>query len=426
MSTRIGIAIAFVLAVHFPAHAQLPSFRVWPDTDAPCNGTLQACINGSLADDAIDVATNGPIDETLLLNRSIEIQAAPGFHPALAAGRGILALPDGGDRFYVIQGFKLPDGTISIGNNQAGGLTAWVFDNEADGIAVGALASGGPLSFRIEGNTLTPDFGEPGGILVYAAEAFGGGNQTNTVKGNTVILPPTNDAEGISLSVSNGNLAADVVGNRVTGSFYNAGIALRGDASPLTARIANNLVTGATASGVGILVFAQGTDGVRDVDIVNNTLAGNSSGIAVSQRDARVANNVITGNAIGLDLNPFGPAVVVNDHNLFFDNADDAAGQPAGPGSVFADPEYLDLVEFRPSPMSAVVDAGADDALPNSFTIDLAGDPRRIGTLDIGAYEVPEPSAGLAASAAFAGLAVLRSRGRLRRDPAAASFQWFR
>ena len=81
----------------------------------------------------------------------------------------------------------------------------------------------------------------------------------------------------------------------------------------------------------------------------------------------------------------------------------------AGPGSIFADPLFGDLADLRPRPTSPVVDGGADDALPLAVTTDLAGDPRRIGTVDIGAYEVPEPSAALAAAAALLALAV-RSR----------------
>ena len=417
MPTLAAIVVALLLVAPFAAQAQLPSFRVWPDTVPPCNGTLQDCIDGSLADDAIDVATNGPIDETLLLNRSLELAAAPGFRPVLAAGRGILSFPDGGDRFYLIKGFRLLDGNISIYNPVSGWLNAWVLDNEADGIAVGASYTGGPLSFRIEDNVLTPEFGQMTGILVFATNAYGGGVQTNTVKGNTVTMPPTNDAVGISVSVADGSMTADVVGNRVTGSFYRAGIEFSGDASPLTTRVVDNLTVGATE--VGILVLAEGTDGVRDVDVVNNTVAGNTIGILVALRDARIANNVITGSATtGLQLAPSGPAVVINDHNLFHDNAEDLNGQAAGPGSVFADPRYLDQVDFRPRPSSPVVDAGADDALPAGLTTDLAGEPRVLGTVDIGAYEVPEPAGWLATGAAAAGLALgaRRRRGRWGRS----------
>lgn len=420
MPTLAGIVVTLLLAAPFAARAQLPSFRVWPDTLPPCDGTLQACIDGSSADDAIDVATNGPIDESLILNRSLELAAAPGFRPVLAAGRYIQATSDGGDRFYLIKGFRLLDGTISVGNLVSGWLNAWVLDNEADGITVGSFDTGGPLSFRIEDNVLAPEFGQTTGILVYASSAYGGGVQTNTVKRNTVTLPPTNDAVGILVTVEDGSMTVDAIGNRVTGSFYDTGIQVSGDESPLTTLVANNLVSG--AEGVGILVYGQGSDGVRDVDIVNNTVAGNAYGISVGQRDARIANNVITGSeTTGLSLGLSAPAIV-NDHNLFFGNVADTSGQPAGPGSVFADPRYADLADLRPRPTSPVVDAGADDALPAGLTTDLAGEPRVLGTVDIGAYEVPEPSGGLAMGAAATGLALggwRRRRARVAQTAAA-------
>jgi len=410
VATLVRIVVLLLVAAPIAAQAQLPSFRIWPDTLPPCDTTLQACINGSGADDAIDVATNGPIDETLILNRSLELAAVPGFRPMLAANRGILALPDGGDRFYLIKGFQLLGGTISIANHVSGWLNAWVLDNEAEGISVGSFNTGGPLSFRIEGNVVTPEIGNLSGILVYATNAFGGGVQTNTVAGNTVTMPPTNDATAIDVSAQDGSMTADIVGNRVTGAFYKVGIRVSADESPLNTLVANNLVSGATAPfGSGIVVFGQGSDGVRDVDIVNNTVAGNVRGIMVGQRDARVANNIISGNTLtGLTLGLAAPAIV-NDHNLFFGNDLDTEGQPAGPGSLFVDPHYTDLVDFRPLPTSPVVDGGADDAVPAKITTDFAGDPRRIGTVDIGAYEVPEPSAALGAAAALLAL-VIRSR----------------
>lgn len=411
MPPHAWLALVAWLAVPLPALAQLPSFRVWPDTTPPCNGTLQACIDGSFADDAIDVATNGPIDETLVLNRSLELAAAPGFRPVFAAGRGIQNNPDGGDRFYLIRGFRLLDGSIAISNLNSGLLRAWILDNEANRITVGALDTGGPLSFRIEDNVVTPAFGDLTGILVYATRAFGGGVQTNTVKGNTVELPPTNDAVGIALGASEGSLVADVIGNRVTGSFYAAGIQWSSDASPLSGRIVNNLAVGAT-DGVGISIGGYLADGVRDFEIVNNTVVGNRFGISAGQRDVRVANNVIVGSETGLSLIPLSGADVSNDHNLFFDNDEDSPNQAPGAGSVFAAPLFANTVDYRPRASSPVVDAGADDALPPGTTTDLAGAPRVLGTVDIGAYEVPEPAAGLAAEAALLALAAVRRRTR--------------
>ena len=80
-----GLAAALVC---MPAVASAVT-RTWPGA-APCNGTLQACVNAAANGDRIEIATAGPIDEFLTLaNRSLSLVAAAGFHPALAAGRGI-------------------------------------------------------------------------------------------------------------------------------------------------------------------------------------------------------------------------------------------------------------------------------------------------------------------------------------------------
>src|SRR6476660_9809602 len=49
---------------------------------APCNTTLQACIDGTAAGSTIDIATNGPINESPTIGKSLTLDAAPGFTPS--------------------------------------------------------------------------------------------------------------------------------------------------------------------------------------------------------------------------------------------------------------------------------------------------------------------------------------------------------
>jgi hypothetical protein len=141
VANLVRILVLLVASVPAVARAQLPTFRVWPDTSPPCNGTLQECIDASVADDAIEVITNGPIDESILLTKSLELQAAAGFHPTFAAGRSIIAQAPGNDRFFLIKGFTLPLGGIYVANQVAGALTAWVIDNTC--ISIGVVANTG-------------------------------------------------------------------------------------------------------------------------------------------------------------------------------------------------------------------------------------------------------------------------------------------
>lgn len=405
MPRFLVLALMLILASPREARSQgFPTLRVWPDTTPPCNGTLQACINAALPEDGIEIVTNGPIDETILLSESIEVQAAPGFRPVFAAGRDILAWPTSGSNLFLIAGLTLARGRISVDNGNAGSLRVVVRDNRCDGIFVGA-ATNASLSFSITSNEVTHQLDWLAAISVEAGWAFGPGDE---ISGNRVSMAPANDAIGISVVGETGSMELDVVANRVTGVGYQRGISLVG-AGISQARVVNNLVTGAEPNGTGIL--ASGESPNTYFAIVNNTVTEGTVGIRVNFASGEVVNNVITGNT----LSPLGVTnsnTVTDRNNLFFDNG---SPLPApGPNSVFADPFYADTQSFRPTSGSPVVDAGDDTAVPPEITTDLDGNPRIAGTVDIGAYEVPEPSHALGAVVALLSLAT-RSLARRQR-----------
>lgn len=406
MTRFLLLVLILSFSTALEARAQLPVFRVWPDTTPPCNGTLQACVNAASADDAIDVVTNGPIDESITLSRSIELTASPGFQPVFAAGRNIVASPlNGGSHFFLIQGMTLASGGISVENTVAGAITAWVRNNRCDGIFLSA-ETGFPLSFRIVGNHVTPVFGQPRGIGVQTGPAYG----TGEISGNDVAMYPDNGAIGIGVEGPLGSMSVDVVANRVTGLAYGSGIRMQG-AAFYQAHIVNNLVTGANANGYGIIVAGNGT--TTNFSIVNNTVTENDFGIVVDFANAQVANNAVTGHtATGLAVS--NSNTVGNGNNLFFGNGNDFLGTVPGPNTLYADPLYTDAQAFRPTSYSPVVDAGDDTLVPAAITTDLDGNPRIDGTVDIGAYEVPEPSAISATGAALLSL-VSRAVSRRRR-----------
>ncbi|MBL4774341.1 MAG: hypothetical protein JKX98_12415 [Alcanivoracaceae bacterium] len=59
---------------------------IWPDSSAPCNGTLQACINASLLGDLVEIHTNIAINETLFIDSAISVIAGNGYSPSFTAG----------------------------------------------------------------------------------------------------------------------------------------------------------------------------------------------------------------------------------------------------------------------------------------------------------------------------------------------------
>lgn len=253
MPLLVRLVVLLGLCVASDAHAQFPLLRVWPDDSFPCNGTLQQCIDFSSADDTIEVATNGPIDESLSIQDSISLVAAAGYQPVLAAGRNIIASAPGNDRYFWIEGFTLANGTIAVQNFIAGALGATVRNNRCRRILVQAQ-TGGPLLFDVSGNELTPAFSDGSAILVLAENAYGDG----VVARNRVEMPPNEAA--ISVVVETGAMDVDIAANRVSGAFYETGIqvAKQGFTQSYHARVVNNLVTGATGLGWAINVAGQG------------------------------------------------------------------------------------------------------------------------------------------------------------------------
>src|SRR5579885_946666 len=60
---------------------------------APCNTTLQACINGAFPGDTIEIATNARIDESLTIDKSLSLISGGGFAPLIGSANP--ATPDG-------------------------------------------------------------------------------------------------------------------------------------------------------------------------------------------------------------------------------------------------------------------------------------------------------------------------------------------
>ena len=407
-ASALRLAIVIAALAPLPASAQFAILYTWPGA-FPCNGTLQACIDAAGPEDTVEIASNGPIAETIQATGSVDLVAAPGFTPVFAAGSsvGVSALGSG-DTFVRIKGLTLTEGRIIVGNVGTGAQTIQILDNTILAFQVFSTitvssASTGPIVFRIEGNDLSPSVGADSAIRVFVQNGFGMGD----VADNIARMAPDDGATGILLEVEDGALVVDTVRNRVGGSGFGWGIRHRlFDAAVLDARVLGNEVQGGSGGGAGISVEGFTSDDVLDALIVNNTLSANSTGIEVLGVDALVANNVVAFGGTGLEVSSSG---VSNRHNLFFGNLGaDVTGTAAGPGSVFEDPEFVGPGVLRPVAGSPAIDAGDSSAVPPELATDLLGAPRIQGAaVDIGAFEAPEPSAALAGLAALLGLGLL-------------------
>jgi hypothetical protein len=107
------VIVVGALAAAVGTHA---ATRTYPGP-APCNGTLQACLDGAASGDRIEIATTAPIDEDLLLRRSLTLTGAPGVSPLIGGGtppRGIRVQPQGGAASVLLEGLTVSNGIINL------------------------------------------------------------------------------------------------------------------------------------------------------------------------------------------------------------------------------------------------------------------------------------------------------------------------
>ena len=83
--------VALLALLSLAATHALATTRTWPGA-APCDTTLQACLDGATNNDVVQVQSNGPIDEALNIAKPLTLAGAPGYRPVLAAGRSIKAI----------------------------------------------------------------------------------------------------------------------------------------------------------------------------------------------------------------------------------------------------------------------------------------------------------------------------------------------
>jgi len=345
-------------AAPLPAAAQ-PTIRLWPDVSPPCDGTLQACVDGAGPVDQIRIATNDPIAETISFAKPLVLVAQSGFQPVFASGGITATTSSSGDQTIRVEGLGFDASILSLQQASTGSATLRVAGNtfrNGGGIGVGANLPGvGPTSFEVSGNTL--DGVGDSAITVNATAATVAGS----ISDNSIQTTP-----GSSYAITiDGNTTADVLRNRISGQSQ--GIGVMGGA---TVRIVDNLVLGPQVPP------GPGHDGIDNLANVQDPNA------SIDYVD-----------------------------NLFFANtvADIAYTLNVPITIVVADPLYASASDFHLRARSPAIDAGDDASLPVDVTTDLDGSPRIQGShVDVGAYEAPEPGPAADALASVAALVALR------------------
>jgi len=164
------------------------------------------------------------------------------------------------------------------------------------------------------------------------------------------------------------------------------------DFNGVTLNLANSLIAENTAAEDGAgMWLADGTQAT----IINSTIAHNqatnySGGVVFSNSSGTIGNSILWGNTGGLgnveleNLVFYSSAAVIGHSTV-----QGWTGALGGTDNTDLDPLFVDAQagDFSLAAGSSAIDTGDDGALSLSYLYDLAGNARRVGTLDRGAYE---------------------------------------
>ncbi len=417
-SKQLLLVTLVVTAAATPAQAA--SF-VWPDSVAPCNGTLQTCIDAAPSPSIVFIAADnvvntGPAGQDVRLTQSVSLAAAAGFHPAFPVGIGIISTPTTAIEIG-ISGITLRDANIRLLPSAGGSFYVErmrLLDNSGDGgIDFEALGTA-PVYLRVHDN----EYIRRGGAGNFLAAGSTAAPISGEVSFNRVSIPDTgSSAYGIVIgSYGSGGFDFTVANNEVRSGFAFGGIcalsnAASGTPANSSIRIFGNvLVPLRRGSGSGICVF--GGEGGIEARVSHNTIVGFSGAITMITRPftppastqpitGYVLGNLLAHNNTAFRRDSIAAApgdAVSNGQNLFFDNNADFTGTAAataGTGTVTTDPLLYSLQFPYLMPGSPAIGRGNFLAVPANFPLLDADGTRRFknvsgggsNVIDIGAYE---------------------------------------
>jgi hypothetical protein len=387
---------------------------VWPNAIAPCNGSLQACVDAQPAGFTVMVAQDNPtnidVDSTLQLPRTIRLIAAAGYHPVFPAGVSIGAqLSDG--MSIEIEGIGLRNQKI-LAFMQTGGTGSVVLrdidivDRDGQGGFSFLQLGNGTLDVRVE-NSSYLRIGGTANPVNASAQA---GTLNVDLRFNRFEVPDsTSSAYGVVGAVTaDGDVNLDALNNRFLGSFaYGALCGVIGTganaSSAVKLRAFHNVFTPSLyRRGVGICAF--GGEGAMSAYLVNNSMVNLGLAAYLGERafsppaspqalTGYVFNNLIAYNDTAVQQQPAASAIT-NGNNLLFGNTFTGIGfTPDAASTVLADPRLVSRARPYLGSGSPAINQGNGLALvfaPGTAPPLLDADGhRRIkdGTLDIGAYE---------------------------------------
>ncbi len=423
--TRTLLLISVLTVALLPAaHA---ATRTWPGA-APCNGSLQACIEASAAADTVLVAQSAVIEEHLFIHKPLVLRAATGYRPMLAGGRFITGnVNAAGSWLWQVEGFDLLQGFIAVTVSGGSQANIRIGRNRVREAVSGAaeisvhkpsdVSTG--LNYDITDNDVAYFWDSFDGALRAAIQVLdsGTGISYGRVRENRV-RAAGNYSIGILINTQDRSHRTEVLANRVFGGRSGSILLRQGNlvsttAGTLDAIVMNNVVTSIIAGSRfadGIKVDAY--DGTLNLLALHNTVTDSYYGINVYADPSVSVGGEIAGNLIayigGIGLQRTGTASAITDRdNLFFQTSENASTPGLSASSVFADP----LLRYPPNDAHLRAGSPAIDRLTSTALLELLlladlpltdGDGLRRfkrpnsgagpNTLDIGALEAGDNS----------------------------------
>lgn len=387
-------------------------FATWP-ASAPCNTTLQACIDGQPSGGGVVITTTTPINESPFINKPFSLTAAAltdvQFAPSHSVNVVYTSSSNTASRF---SGLSLTDGNINVSISRGAGFVAQVTIEDCDFMSTSATVASridvstsgsGTLNYEINRNRL--HVAAPG-LFDYAIwVASNGGTADGHITFNEIEGIGESQGWGILLNATGGtNMVGRVGQNRVRGNFSRGAIEaseglFSSMPSTLSVNFVSNVISG-NASGFGGGLHAVINDGTIVWQLANNTVVSSTRAMSALRWNTstgggsisgQVANNLFAHNRGGPSINPTFHAGLTHTKNLYWNNTG-SQSFPAGVGTVTANPfiESFDAPRLRAdSPALNMADSARYNIAAIGFAdVDADGLRRRkSGAIDIGAYE---------------------------------------
>lgn len=332
--------------------------RSWPSAAAPCNTTLQACVNASAAGDTVLVASTTVIAESIFINKPFVLRAAPGYRPVLGVDFSISGTVNAaGSWLWQVEGFELQRGFIAVsitgGNTASVGILRNRILQDSSGAAEISVYKNPSVTtnlvYDLSENELSYYWNTFDGALRSAMQVLdgGSGNSNGRIRENR-IYAAGNNSIGILVSTQDRSHRTAVLGNHVfgghSGSIYlRQGSLISATAGTLTMFVLNNVVQSivpGTRQADGIRI--DGYDGALALTALHNTVVDAFQGFDVFVDASVTASGVVGGNLFAYltsaGLQRSGVAGITDRDNLFFQTTQTPATPGLSPSSVFADP----------------------------------------------------------------------------------------